>query len=373
VRIAGQDCQRAATPTDSGPDIPAGRNGEAEGLSPLSLPTSPGRAAAFAAARGSAPFHDRRLGAWIVLDPASVTRLLQDDRLLVPDVNVALSALEERYAIRLPHLHWASSALPLVANGAYLQQVRRPLAKHLSGEKKGPRAWRDQVAGLIVAALAAPRRFDAFRELLLPIVNAIFDDITGITVGYEPLSLTKILDRFASFRQIVDLEGKIAALRQKFRERDISGEREEMLVSLVMLGSDSLLSSLSESFLDLATGRRGHRLDEAQELPPRLISGVAIAERIVVAPVDFAGVRFETGDRVRMYFQGFNALESETERIGFFGTGAHACLGRALAMEVWSLVVAEMARSPRTVAAVESEYDRGVVFAMPKHITIELA
>jgi len=247
------------------------------------------------------------------------------------------------------------------------------LAKHLSGEKKGPRAWRDQVAGLIGAALAEPRRFDAFCQLLLPIVSVIFDDITGITVGYEPLRFTKIFDRFASFRQIVDLEGKVAALRQKFSERDISGETEGMLVSLVMLGSDSLLSSLSESFLGLLTSRRGHRLDEPQEIPPRLISGVAIAERIVAAPIDFGGVRFATGDRVRMYFQGFNALESESERIGFFGTGAHACLGRALAMDVWSLVVAETARSPRTVAAVQSEYDRGVVFVMPKYITVELA
>ena len=360
-------------PVYSRPDMLAGYDGIAGGLNPLSLPTSTGRAAAFEDARGTAPFHDRRAGAWIVLDPPSVTRLLQDDRLLVPDVNVALSALEERYAIRLPHLHWASSALPLLANGAHLQQVRRPLAKHLSGEKKGPRAWRDRVAGLIAAALAEPRRLDAFRQLLLPIVNTIFDDITGITVGYEPLSLTKIFDRFASFRQIVDLEGKVAALRQKFSERDISGETEGMLVSLVMLGSDSLLSSLSESFLGLLTSRRGHRLDEPQEIPPRLISGVAIAERIVAAPIDFGGVRFATGDRVRMYFQGFNALESESERIGFFGTGAHACLGRALAMDVWSLVVAETARSPRTVAAVQSEYDRGVVFVMPKYITVELA
>jgi cytochrome P450 len=370
VTIASEE---TPAPIHSRPDMLAGRDGTTGGFNPLSLPTSPGRAAAFAEARGTAPFHDRRLGAWIVLDPPSVTRLLQDDRLVVPDVSVALSALEERYAIHLPHLHWASSALPLLANGAHLQEVRRPLAKHLSGEKKGPRVWRERVAGLIAAALAEPRRFDAFRQLLLPIVNAIFDDITGITVGYEPLSLTKIFDRFASFRQIVDLEGKVAALRQKLWERDISGGAEGMLASLVMLGSDSLLSSLSESFLVLATSCRGLRLDELQEIPAPLISGVAIAERMVAAPIDFGDVRFEAGDRVRMYFQGFNALESETERIGFFGTGAHACLGRSLAMDVWSLIAAEMARSPRTVAAVQSEYDRGVVFAMPKYITIELA
>ena len=146
-----------------------------------------------------------------------------------------------------------------------------------------------------------------------------------------------------------------------------------MLASLVILGRDSLLSSLSESFLNLATGRRGRRLNDPQDGPPRLFSGVAIAERIAAAPIDFNGVRFAEGDRIRMYFQGFNAAGSETERLGFFGSGAHSCIGRSLATEAWSLIATEITKSPRTIAAVESEYDRGVVFAMPKYINIDLA
>ena len=42
-------------------------------------------------------------------------------------------------------------------------------------------------------------------------------------------------------------------------------------------------------------------------------------------------------------------------------------------MDAWSLIVAEIAKSPRTLAAVEFEYDRGVVFTMPKYIAVELA
>ena len=207
----------------------------------------------------------------------------------------------------------------------------------------------------------------------MPIVNAIFEDITRVAVSFEPLTLTKIFDRYASFRQLVDLEGKVSVLREKLRERAASPEAEGMLASLVILGRDSLLSSLSESFLDLMANYRDRRLNEPPEIPPRLFSGVAIAERIAETPVDFDGVRFEKGDRVRMYFQGFHALESETERLAFFGSGAHACLGRSLAMDAWSLIVAEIAKSPRTLAAVEFEYDRGVVFTMPKYIAVELA
>ena len=204
----GQRRQGAAAAPQLRPDNRSVAGGVTTTLNPLSLPTSPDRAEAFARARGSAPFYDQRLSAWIVLDPAAVTRVLQDDRLIMPDVNAALGALEERYDIRLPHLRWAASVLPLLANGEHHRQVRQPLAKFMSSEKKGQRSWRETVAGLIAAALAEPRRFDAFRELLLPIVNAIFEDITQVTVSFEPLTLTKIFDRYASFRQLVDLEGK---------------------------------------------------------------------------------------------------------------------------------------------------------------------
>ena len=136
IVTVGQRRQGAATP-QLGPDKHSVAGVVATTLNPLSLPTSSDRAEAFARARGSAPFYDQRLSAWIVLDPPSVTRVLQDDRLVVPDVNAALRALEERYNIGLPHLRWAASVLPLLANGEHHRRVRQPLAKYVSSEKIG--------------------------------------------------------------------------------------------------------------------------------------------------------------------------------------------------------------------------------------------
>ena len=185
-------------------------------LNPLSLPTSPDRDKVFARARASAPVVDSRLGVWIVLDPPSVTRLLQDDRLVVPDVNAALGALEQRYNVQLPHLRWAASVLPLLANGEHHRHIRQPLAKFLSGEKRRTRLWPDAVAGLIASVLAKPRRFDAFRELLLPCINLIFAGVTGAAVDFEPLTLTKVFDRYASLRQLVDLERRVLFADRRF-------------------------------------------------------------------------------------------------------------------------------------------------------------
>jgi cytochrome P450 len=341
-------------------------------LNALSLPTNPDRAEIFARARRTAPVFDSRLDAWIVLDPDAVTRLLQDPRLVMPDANAALAALEAHRGIRLPHLHWMVSVLPLLNNGEQHRRLRQALAKHLSGHRKRPQAWQEAVASLTAAALAGPGRLDAFRDLLVPCVNAIFADVTGVATAFEPLSLTRIFDRYTSLRQFLELEDKVAALRDSLKTSGVPAEAEGMLASLFILGRDSLLASLSESVIHLATDHRGRRLDDPASGPPQLFSGVPIAERVATAAFSFDNVAFAEGDRIRMYFQGFHALDREQERLGFFGSGAHTCIGRPLATAVWSFLAGEITKSPRTVAAVEWSYDRALVFTMPRHIFIDL-
>jgi hypothetical protein len=340
-------------------------------LNPLSLPTNPDRAVVFSRARGTAPFFDPRLKLWIVLDPDAVTHLLQDGRLVMPDVDAALAALEGRHSIKLPNLRWATSQLPLLSNGRHHRRIRQPMAKFLSAEQRAP-SWRGSVADLIASALAKPRQLEAFRELLLPVTNAVFESVTRVAIAFEPLTLSKIFDHYASLKHLVELEERVTAVRAALAGGGIPAESEGMLASLVMLGRDSLLSSISESFLNLATKCVARRLDDPPENPPALFSGVAIAERIARTPFTFHGVSFREGERLRLYFQGFQLLDGETARLGFFGSGPHSCLGRSLALKVWSLMVAEIAKASRLVEAVEFEYDRGVIFSMPKYIRVDL-
>jgi hypothetical protein len=310
---------------------------------------------------------------WIVLDPDAVTRLLQDDRLVMPDVDAALAALEGRYGIKLPHLRWVAMEIPLLSNDEHHRQVREPMAKFLSKAKKRAQSWRGSVSDLIASTLAQPGRLEVFRQLLLPIINVIFENVTRVAAPLEPLFLTKIFDHYASLKQLVDLEANVAALRAKLAASGIPAESEGTLTSLVILGRDSLLSSISESFLNLAISCQGRRLDDPPETPLRLFSGVAVAERIARRPFSLGRVSFGEGERVRLYFQGFNFLDGETDRLGFFGSGPHSCLGRSLALEVWSLMVAEIAKVSRVIEAVGFEYDRSLIFTMPKYINVDLA
>ena len=226
---------------------------------------------------------------------------------------------------------------------------------------------------MIGSAMAATGKVDIFRQLLLPIVNTVFATVKHVDVSFEPLTLTRIFDHYAGYRQLVGLEDHIAALRDRLLARGLNADAVGTHAAVVVLGRDSLLSSLSDSFIDMAICRSGQRLDDPSAPPPGLFGGVAIAERLVQTPFTFGAVRFGEGDRLRLYFQGYNYLDNETERLGMFGSGSHSCLGRALALEVWSVLAAELVKVPRTIASVDYAYDRSVVFTMPKFIRVELA
>lgn len=341
-------------------------------MNPLLLPTSPDRAAIFAAAQGEPPFFDERLKLWVVLDPEQVSELLADARLVAPDLDAALQTVEGHYGVALPNLRWAANELPLVLNGERHARVRSDIARLLSRERKNSDAWRKPVSEIIRGVFASAGQMEAVEDLLRPIVNAVFTTLAQVDATFPPLTLTRVFDHYASYRHLMEAETGIAALRARLAVAGIPDEAIGTHVATIVLGRDSLLASLSEALIDLALASRGRRLDQPGAKTPRLINGVAVGERLVDEAFVFRGMRFAAGERVRLYFQGYGYRETEAERLAMFGTGKHSCLGRALALEVWALLAAEIGGVPLTVQSVEFEYLRNSMFTMPKLINLTL-
>jgi len=338
----------------------------------LLLPTSADRAAVFAAAQGGPPFYDERLKLWVVLDHEQVSELLLDGRLVAPDLDAALQTVERHYGVALPNLRWAAGELPLVLNGERHARVRGDIAKLLSRERKSSGAWRQPVSQIVRSAFAAAGTIEAVTDLLLPIVNVVFDALTQVDAAFAPLTLTRVFDHYASYRHLMAAETGIATLRERLTAAGIPDEAIGTHVATIVLGRDSLLASLSEALIDLAVASRGRRLDQPAAKAPRLFGGVAVGERLVEEAFVFRSAPFAAGQRVRLYFQGYGYREAETERLAMFGAGKHSCLGRALALEVWALLATEIRGVPLTVQSVAFEYVRNSMFTMPKLISLTL-
>jgi hypothetical protein len=283
-----------------------------------------------------------------------------------------VQAVEQHYGVTLPNLRWAAGELPLVLNGDRHMRARGDIAKLLSRGKRNSGDWRQRVVEIAGHAFATAGSLEAVGDVLLPMVNAVFETVGQIEVTFAPLTLTRVFDHYASYSHLLAAEAGIADLRQRFAAAGIPDEAIGTHVATIVLGRDSLLASLSEALIDFAVASRGRRLDDPGAKTPRLFGGVTVGERLVEEAFVFRGAHFGAGQRVRLYFQGYGYCEAETDRLAMFGAGKHSCLGRALALEVWALFAAEIRKAPLTVRSVQFEYARNSMFTMPKTIDLTL-
>ena len=341
-------------------------------LNPLALPNDRNRYAILADAVGTPPYFDRRVGSWIVLDPALVGDLLVDQRLQLPDVEGAITAVETRYGLKLDGMRALARDIPLLIEGGHHQEIRGAMARFLSSRRRPARESGTELAATVAQRLGAGGRMEVFSTILRPAVRDYFANMLGVEVDFAPLSITRIFDRHLSMSQLQAIETGLAELRAALAPVSTPEYPETVMMGLVLLGRDSLLGSISESAIQLFADHLNRRLDDPEIGAPRLNGAVAIAERVAVDSVPTAGVTFAKGERVRLFYQGYNLLDSDTARMGAFGAGAHSCLGRPLSLDFWNALARAIKQVPRTVRDLTFENDRSPVFYMPKSITVEL-
>jgi cytochrome P450 len=358
-------------PTAGGPE-PEGHGAPVRAVNPLSLPNDRDRYAIIAGAAGKPPYFDRRVGCWIVLDPAHVTELIADRRLVLPDVDAAITAVEERYNLKLDAMRAFARDIPLLIDGAHHQKVRGAMARFLSSRRRPAQESGAGIVAAIVERLSAGGRIDVFQALFRPAITEFFTNMTGVRVDFEPLSLTRIFDRHLTMRQLQAIEDGLGPLRAALEPVSTEEYPVSVMMGLVLLGRDSLLGSISDTAIALFEAHMNRRLDDPAIPAPRLNGAVAIAERTATEAISFAGAEIARGERVRLFYQGYNLLDGDTARMGAFGAGAHSCLGRPHSLDFWNALAAGLKSVPRTVRGLHYENDRSPIFYMPKTIQIEL-
>jgi cytochrome P450 len=100
---------------------------------------------------------------------------------------------------------------------------------------------------------------------------------------------------------------------------------------------------------------------------------VPFVERIVAEPFEYQGTTFRQGERIRILLQSFQYSGNPADRMRLFGAGIHACLGRQLSLEIWSLVTNRLAKIDARVDIRDYTLrDDDYVFAYPSRFLIAL-
>jgi len=342
----------------------------------IDLHRSPDRRDYFAHATRGIAF-DAGLKCWIIDEPQIALEALNSPALSMLDFAKICARMDEAgYAV--PNVAFAYAHLPLCQNGEAHRVKRAAMSRRIAARKKTIETELPDIIDRHLILFGKPGELEVMSQVLQPLVTEIIFKLVDIdameTATLE--ALPAAFDRLMGHRKALQVDHEIAEVRARIRDTlGKSGDepQEGLWLALVMLGRDPLLATLGESLRHIFHLHSETPTNEIAfpAVPPE--TGVAFVERRAAQDVHFGGHAIRQGDQVRIMLQGFAYSATARDNLRIFGAGAHACLGRPLALEVWNLITAALARMKIRVRYISSSPRLSdYVFACPKHLNVEI-
>jgi hypothetical protein len=312
-----------------------------------------------------------RLGA--VPDPALV---LSSPLLDVTPFADRIANLAQRSGLDLSTTVFALRALPLAADRSRHADLRRAMAAALA-----PRLplLRDRLPGIVAARLAPlgrPGRIDMMAGVITPCVGDVLTILSGVEVDADACTLvSRIFSEVLGPSRRLRLEAELRVLRHAIetafphgiggRDRDAPCHGDPRAgchdrdAGLQPARSHS--DRVGPAFLGdvrsrcpAAHGRSLYRPRRDRRRRCRGATGDAGHAHARPSPR-----RYEDG--------------GPAAAMGFFGAGAHLCLGRTPALDLWRVVAGELGTLPGTPRVVAFALRKDDVFAYPDRFIVEVS
>jgi cytochrome P450 len=330
-----------------------------------------------AAARTAPPFFDRATRAWIVADPALCKDVLTSPALYPAPALEQYRNMPSAFGEQLSSMAFAFENLPLGMYGERHAQERRRNSEFLATRRRAIHAWVADEMPRHLDRFAHGGRLEVARDVIKPMVRGLIATMIDIDLP-DHLALddiSKVFDKGISMQRRLRLEADMAALEAHLRGRigpDADDADIGMRIGLVIMGKEATVGTLAESLVSLFRANEGQPLSQMAfpKLPHE--TAVPFVERIAASPVEIGGMSLAEGDRVRVVLQTY-AHSPAGEHHRFFGSGAHACLGRPLSTELWTAMVAHLSKLGSRVHVLDYELAQdSFVFNAPKVFEVEV-
>jgi hypothetical protein len=323
------------------------------------------------------PFFDAAVKGWIVANPVHCRDLIASNNLRPASYEEDYKALEARLGIDFSSLTFAFSHIPLCLHGEHHARQRRRASEFLAARKAALNARIAPAVARHCGAFHREGRIEVMHDTVLPLVLDIISTIIDInvTAGDCP-NASLVFDRSIGVNKRRAIAAEIAALREQIASRlgaSATDEEIGLRLALLILGKDALIGTLGESLYRLLDAHSGQLLSDIEypALPPE--TGVPFIERLALTPVKLGPSNCADGERVRIFLQTFAYQDEPRARSNFFGAGAHACLGRAVSIDIWNAITGFLSKIPLRAKVLSyrprtSDY----VFACPEYLHVEL-
>lgn len=301
-------------------------------------------------------------------DPASVlTSPLLD---VVPFAD-RIAALSARTGLDFSTTVFALRALPLAADRSRHAPLRRALAAMMAQRLPVLRARMPALVAARLGVLAGPGDIDMMGEVVVPLVGDVLSDLSGVALGPGECDLvSRLFSEILGPARRVRLEGELRLLRARIETTfpDASEEDIGQRMALVILGRDALIGTLARSLEALFREGRPFGALDWPDAPPR--TGVPFIDRVAVAEGRLGGRDLHPGDSLRAALQLHETGIGDV--LGFFGAGAHLCLGRTPALDLWREIGRHLGTLPGRPEVTAFVLRKDDVFAYPETFLLKV-
>jgi hypothetical protein len=296
------------------------------------------------------------------LDPASV---LTSPFLDVTPFADRVAALAARTGLDFSATVFALRALPLATPRGPHAPMRRALAAMMA-----PRlpVLRERLPGIVAdrfTVLSRPGEVEMMETVVVPVVGDALGILSGVELAPGDCTLvSRIFSEILGPSRRLRLEAEVRALRARIEAAFPDADEVEIgpRLALVILGRDALIGTVARSLEALFRPGTPFAAIDWPEAPPR--TGVPFIDRVAVAEGVVSGRPVTEGQSIRASLQVHETGIGEV--LGFFGAGAHLCLGRTPALDLWREVGRHASALPGRPEVLEFRLRKDDVFAFPE-------
>ena len=310
----------------------------------------------------------------MVFDVNVINQILRSEDFRVSWSKDDVVALEERLRIELPGISSVADFMPVAHEGAAHASLRKAMALTINeAQESALSVFGEYTDRRIAEVFDCGEPFDFIQDVLAPASSKLMAQLSGICLAplNGELAPPQMLDRLLNVKRRKLIDKQICELLAAALENAPRGKA-GIQVAIAILGSDSLLGSIAESFINEISSNPGKLLSEIVWSEKLTSSAVPYIERKTVRSTTVDGKVIGEGHRIRLYLDVFK-FRSEDQQDAYFGAGKHACLGRLISQRAWRILSSCLKEITKRIEIQDIEYRQtDFMFNFPSSIKVAI-
>ena len=300
----------------------------------------------------------QELNRWMCTNPDTIKLILNDANYAVHDYKI--DAILERFNFELQHVAKLVAYFPIAKNGEAHKTIRKRAALEILKNSDDALKAFTSTLDSKMKLLASNQSADLVKDILKPSLIASLLVLSGInnlapSISFD--SLSQILDETMSLNKRIKINKIISEILSALPE-NMSEDDKYFRISLLALGSDSLIGTITESVAYILSKNQDKLCSDIvwdAEIPS---TGVPVIERMSINDNLMDGVHVLSGQRVRLYLDSAGYQQSEAPSYAqlYFATGVHTCLGMPIGRKIWDIVKSRFEKVAKKLIIQAAEY-----------------